>query len=130
MCFVTVLLLLTFLVLVLCVMFPLAVVIGKSMLPTYKEGEILLCRRIIFKKSHKYNSGDVYILRTPYADEDVDFIIKRVSFTYKDERDTLLYICGDNPKESYDSRMYGSVSSSLVIAKVLFILKKESGSHG
>lgn len=115
-----------FIVVVIAYLFPLAVVYGNSMLPTYHEGEILLCRRVLIKKLHNYHDGDVYVCKAPYSDEEVRLIIKRVSFIVEDgAKQKYLYLLGDNPPESHDSRQYGVIHCNSVVAKVLFKIKSK-----
>lgn len=105
--------------LVFAYIFPLATVYGNSMLPTYHEGQILLCRRVLLKKHHKIQTGGVYVLKAPYTDDEVRLIIKRVSFFVHTERGREIYVLGDNPKDSLDSRMYGTINEKNVVAKVI-----------
>lgn len=100
-------------------MYPKATVVGNSMLPTYSEGQVLLCRRVILKRSHNIEEGGVYVFKAPYKDDNY-LIVKRVSFVIESEdRGREVYLLGDNPRESYDSRNYGLVPFNYVIAKVL-----------
>lgn len=105
-------------------LFPLAYVSGNSMLPTYHEGQVLLCRRVLKKRSFRPKSGSVYVFKAPYDSEKNRLVIKRVHFTVEGHtpHSKSTYYCqllGDNPKESYDSRQYGLVDTSLVVAKVI-----------
>ena len=117
--------LLVFIVAILVYLFPLANVVGNSMLPTYHEREILLCRRVLNKHTHNYKDGEVYVFRAPYDDEEVRFIIKRASFFIEQDGVMYAYLLGDNPSESYDSRQYGLVSCNYAVAKVLRVIKKK-----
>lgn len=121
---ITIILTAVFLVALVAYMFPLAVVVGQSMEPTYHERDILLCRRVVFKNLHNYYSSEVYVFKAPYEDEEKYFVIKRVSYCISETRTKHLCMLGDNPSESYDSRMYGLVPSNNVVAKVLFRIKK------
>ena len=110
------------LVAVLYFMFPFVEVVGLSMFPTYNDKDILLSRRVLFKKLHKYKPGEVYVFKAPYEDDDARFIIKRVSFLYSANRSVKLYMLGDNSSNSYDSRYYGAVDCNFVVSKVLIKL--------
>lgn len=117
-------------ILVVAFTFPLAVVVGPSMEPTYHEGDILLCRRVYFKKHENYDSK-VYVLKAPYSDEDEEnrLIVKRVSFSIQEKekcKAKYLFVVGDNPSASYDSRSYGMLHHSSVVAKVLFIVRRRT----
>lgn len=121
---ITIILAIVFLVLLVAYLFPLAVVVGQSMEPTYHEGDILLCRRVVFKRSHSYYSNEVYAFKAPYEDEEKYFVIKRVSYCVRTNNKKYLCMLGDNPIESYDSRMYGLVESKYVVAKILIRIKR------
>ena len=103
--------------------FPLAVVDGDSMYPTFHQGDILLCRRVFMKRKRSYSPGEILVFEAPYEDEKY-FVIKRVSFFVEQGNTKYLYFLGDNPKHSYDSRMYGLVDCNAVVATVLFRLKR------
>ena len=97
-------------------LFPFIEVVGDSMHPTYKNGEIIVgCR--LFRKS-KIKVGDVIVYYSP-TDSEKRRVIKRVEFTAKDKRKRLLYCLGDNSEESYDSRHYGYFNANLVICKII-----------
>lgn len=102
-------------------LFPLAYVSGNSMLPTYHEGQVLLCRRVLKKHKFRPKDGSVYVFKAPYDSEKKRLVIKRVHFTVSRDSHSKYYcqLLGDNPKESYDSRQYGLVDASLVVAKVI-----------
>lgn len=119
---ITVILFVVCFVLLIVYLFPLAVVEGNSMLPTYNMGDILLCARI-HRKNRDYRPGEIIVFRAPYEDEKY-FVIKRVSFSVKQDNTNYLFVLGDNPKESYDSRMYGLINCKCVVAKVLFTVKR------
>lgn len=84
------------------------------MYPTYKDGEII-CSTRLFKRSN-LKEGDVLI----FEREDL-YVIKRVGEIYKDEKGKVLaiYFLGDNPPQSYDSRVYGFIPVGQVVSKVI-----------
>lgn len=86
----------------------LAVVEGLSMVPSYAPGE-----RLIVRYGASFEVGDVVL---------VDFKnridIKRVKSISGDQ----VFIEGDNDSVSVDSRQYGPVKNSRVIAKVVYRL--------
>lgn len=94
--------------------FPIIQVCGDSMYPTYKDGEYLVGFR--FLKNH-LKEGDVVVALNPFDDM---VIIKRVSYIEPVHHGLpSLYLLGDNPEVSYDSRHYGLLSSKYVICKVI-----------
>lgn len=96
--------------------FPLIQVIGDSMYPTYKEGEILLGTRL-YKKSN-LKAGDVVLFRCSYDNNRI--VIKRIDHIVTVNKEPkLFYFLGDNPEHSYDSRHYGYVSSKNLVCKVI-----------
>lgn len=120
---ITVILAVVCFVLLIVYSFPLAVVEGDSMYPTFHEGDILLCRRLFIKRRRSYSPGEILVFEAPYEDEKY-FVIKRVSFFVEQGNTKYLYFLGDNPKHSYDSRMYGLVDCKVVVATVLFRIKR------
>ena len=111
-------------VLVLLYIFPIIVVEGNSMLPTYHSGDILIGIRMFscFKSPLKLRG--IYIFCPPYAkDKDRHYVVKRLMHINDGGK---LFFEGDNPSESYDSRMYGYVNRDCVIARCLFtVIRKE-----
>ncbi len=98
-------------------LFPLAKVIGHSMHPTLHDGDIILCCRIpvifeIFKANRMYvfqsESGVLAIKRLR------DCVTRRPSLK------KVVYLLGDNPEESYDSRQYGYIKAEHIVAVVLW----------
>ena len=94
--------------------FPLAIVIGDSMFPSIKEGEVYLSRRVLFPKECSYHVSKVYVYKPPNGHP--KYVIKRLQGIH--ERG--LQFLGDNSDASFDSRHYGLVDKELVIAVVLF----------
>jgi signal peptidase I len=95
-------------------MFPLIVVNGISMNPTYSDGEYLLGIRKIRKKPDSFKINEIYVYQPPGGDK--RYVIKRLieitSFG--------LIFAGDNRDNSYDSRHYGYVNPNKVVAKVIY----------
>jgi len=103
------------------ILFPIARVLGNSMYPTLKNGQVLLCSKVSVKLGI-FKEGHIYVYHSP-SDYD-KFVIKRLI----EKRGNDLYFLGDNPSESLDSRDYGYVKTENIIAKVLFYrpqIKKE-----
>ena len=88
----------------------LAVVEGLSMVPAYAPGE-----RVIVKYGASYEVGDVVLV--DFKDR-ID--IKRVKQISGDQ----VFIEGDNTAVSVDSRQYGAVKNTRVIAKVIYRLPR------
>ena len=99
-------------------LFPPVKVCGRSMYPTYQDDTILLTTRCFLK----YVPGEVYVYNRK-EDGDSREVIKRLKDVVIQEGQTYLYFEGDNPEESYDSRYYGYVHHSLVMLKVVKVLK-------
>ena len=89
------------------------IVSGDSMKPAYPAGSCLLVNRLIYKFISP-KVGDAIIARDP-RDRD-RLLLKRVM--KKDENG--FWLAGDNPSESTDSRIFGSVERDLIVGKVLF----------
>lgn len=93
---------------------------GVSMFPTYQDNEIVFGTRLFFKS--KIKIGDVLVFRAPY-DKD-RLLIKRVTgIKIVDIKGTKKYrtffMQGDNTSNSYDSRDFGFIGSSLICAKII-----------
>ena len=81
---------------------------GDSMLPTYKDGDTISFNK--FTGQH-LSVGLVVLCSHPYQRNKK--IVKRIT---KIESDDSVYIRGDNPSFSTDSRSYGPISKSKIIA--------------
>lgn len=82
---------------------------GHSMTPTYKEGDNVLVSSVplIFAKPKK---GDVVVFEKFNR-----FYIKRIDKMEKGK----YFLVGDNKKDSFDSRRFGSVNGNQIKAKVI-----------
>ena len=78
------------------------------MLPTLKNGE-----EVLVKTGEILQIGDVVVANHPFKQSVV--IIKRVS----EINEKGLFLLGDNPIESTDSRSFGEVSKTNVLGKVV-----------
>ena len=81
-------------------------VVGESMLPTLKPGELL-----IGVKTKRVSPGDIVIVNHNGLDK-----VKRVKEVTKDS----IYILGDNPRQSSDSRYFGYISINKILARVIW----------
>lgn len=81
-------------------------VVGESMLPTLKPGELL-----IGIKTRKVRPGDIVMVSHNGLDK-----VKRIKEVTADS----IYILGDNPKSSSDSRDFGYISKNKILAKVIW----------
>ena len=97
-------------------------VVGQSMKPTIDEGDELL---IAQRKSVRV--GDIVVLEHPRDSDTV--ILKRVK---RLDEGGVVWIEGDNPDESTDSRQFGQVRRSeltgVVSSRLKKKLRKQSGS--
>lgn len=128
--------------------YKLVVVVGRSMLPTLKGGQILLA-----KKTNKFERGDIVVIK-----EEDNIIIKRIKYIPEeyyysvsdfetaemivienDFRDMMLgiekyglenikeykmaknsyFVLGDNSAESDDSRRFGPIHKEQILYKVI-----------
>ncbi len=128
--------------------YKLVVVVGRSMLPTYKNGQILLV-----KKSANFERGDIVVSKV----ED-SIIIKRIAYlpeeyyysvydlnnaemilvdsTYRGMKESIIkygaenihecrlaknsyFVLGDNRAESDDSRRFGPIHKEQIMYKVI-----------
>lgn len=87
-----------------------AVIEGLSMIPTYQPGD-----RVLVKYGASFSIGDIVLIDFK---ERID--IKRVA-KIEDDR---VYVEGDNSAVSIDSRHYGAVKNTRILAKVLFRIPK------
>ena len=100
---------------VLYYLFPLIQVCGNSMYPTYRDGEVLIGTKLY--KKHNIKKGDVILYRSPSDNNRT--VIKRVDHFIIDNNNLYFYCLGDNSDNSYDSRMYGFISSKSLVCKVI-----------
>ena len=91
--------------------FPTINIIGDSMYPTYKDGEKVKAFRVAFFMPLEV--GKVYVYHAP----DGNIVVKRLIWVNKES----CYFMGDNRRVSYDSRQYGTVKRSQIIARVFRI---------
>lgn len=89
--------------------FPFIRVVGDSMFPTYRDGQLLPSMRVT--RFVSLCDGRVYVFRSP----DGKTVIKRLA--YHDKR--KCYFLGDNATISHDSRAYGYVDRRNIVAVVL-----------
>lgn len=113
---ITVILIVIILVPLLLCNFPLAIVEGNSMYPTYKDGSVLLATRL-FNIEH-LKVGDVCVYQ-----RGENLVIKRITRINPTGDSYSFYFEGDNPTDSYDSRHYGYVEEERIVAKVIGKIK-------
>jgi len=82
---------------------------GDSMLPSLRSGD-----RVLIDPKASVQPGDVVLARHPYKSS--VRILKRLTSIEPDGR---LYLSGDNPEDSTDSRTFGSISKLDVLGKVV-----------
>ena len=76
------------------------------MLPTLRPGELLIG---IYSK--RVAPGDIVVVNHNGLDK-----VKRI----KEVREESVYILGDNPKNSSDSRDFGFISKDKILARVIW----------
>lgn len=106
--------------------FPLAIVKGRSMLPTYKDGDVLLTTRLFNR--NKLKIGQVYVYKRVNEDDGQEhLVVKRLTDVISYPLlglENQCYFEGDNPKESYDSRQYGFINAEQIVSKVIWQVRK------
>jgi nickel-type superoxide dismutase maturation protease len=89
-------------------------VAGNSMSPTLLHGDWVWVDPKSYKRSRP-EANQIVVARHPYRRN--VWLIKRVVRALEEDR---LVLGGDNPTESTDSQMFGSVPLSLVMGQVRF----------
>ena len=82
-------------------------VVGKSMKPTFREGQTVLVS--LFRR---YKEGDIVVAYVNKRE-----VIKRIQEMREDGQ---VFLVGDNPKYSTDSREYGWVPDRYISGKVVW----------
>ena len=80
---------------------------GDSMLPSLKDGD-----EVLVQPTESYQIGDIVVAKHPFKQSVV--LIKRVSEIDK----TSVFLTGDNPRESTDSRTLGKILIKDILGKV------------
>jgi nickel-type superoxide dismutase maturation protease len=87
-----------------------AVVSGTSMQPHLYAGDC-----VVIHRGNRARAGDVVLVRRP--DRGELLVVKRVRDVLSDGR---LWLAGDNPAESDDSRVFGAVPAEAVEGRVIW----------
>lgn len=87
------------------------VISGRSMEPTFREGQTLLVSAIpyLFQQPR---IGEVVVIKDS---RDGRLLLKRIT---KKEEDSF-FVVGDSPKDSTDSRTFGSITKADIVGKVI-----------
>ena len=103
-----------------------AIVEGKSMLPYYRNGEVVLIMKAAYGiRGLEGNywmrwklpaAGEVVVALSPTSHE---IIIKRIGEVRKQGEEFAYFLIGYNPIESIDSRDFGLVQFDSIIGKVI-----------
>lgn len=91
-----------------------AQVSGTSMVPTLLPGDRLLLRRLTRRD---IAVGQIVAVRDPRLSTRV--LIKRIERVERGPR-VLVFVAGDNPAASTDSRLFGGVDSADILGVALF----------
>lgn len=84
-------------------------VVENSMLPTFRDGDEVL---VAVGEKRPFSPGDIVIAQHPLK---AMKLIKRVDKVLEDGR---LFLLGDNPTASSDSRAFGPVAPHLIVGRV------------
>lgn len=87
-------------------MFRVRRVVGESMVPTLHPGTI-----VVVKPIETYEERDIVVIEHDGLEK-----IKRI----KHINENMVYVLGDNPAESTDSREFGWVDEKIVRGKVIW----------
>lgn len=82
---------------------------GNSMLPTLKPSQDVL----VLHWFYNLRVGDIVVIK-----KDGEEMIKRISKFL--DRQNLIFVLGDNEKESTDSRNFGWINKKDIIGKVIW----------
>ncbi len=95
-------------------------VVGRSMAPTLCDGDVVVVRQL---RSSPLKLGHIVVFRHPDTRVQ-EPVIKRIAASQIADvgNAMFLYLVGDNPAESQDSRHFGAVPVSAVSSVVLFRL--------
>ena len=92
---------------------------GDSMSPNYNDGDWLLFRLLPAKSKADELVGKVVLIQRR-SNLGEDFLqVKRVTKVHNDTNETEIWVEGDNKEKSTDSRTWGALDSSEVIAKLV-----------
>lgn len=89
---------------------------GNSMLPIYKHGDTVFVSSLPYLFSAP-KIDDIVVCLDP---RDKRILIKRI----KKVKDNKYFIAGDNQLESTDSKSFGMINKSNILAKVILVFRE------
>ena len=106
-------------------------VVGSSVVPTLCDGDVVLVRGL---RNPQLKPGEIVVFRHPNPKIEHS-VIKRIAPGQLMNADggrslVLLYVVGDNPTESQDSRHFGPVPFAAVSGRVVFRLPRPRRAKG
>lgn len=81
---------------------------GDSMLPSLKDGD-----KVLVRPPKHLQSGDIVVANHPFRNTTIIKRIREISTSGK------LFLRGDNPDESTDSRTFGEIDRKEVLGKAI-----------
>ncbi|MCF7929322.1 MAG: S26 family signal peptidase [Spirochaetales bacterium] len=106
---------------------------GKSMEPVLHQGEVLWVNRLAYGFHIPFSQRYLFQWKTPSSGEIVLFSIsgrmyvKRCLRVIEEKNKKYVYVVGDNPEKSIDSRMFGPIPVRAIHGRVFTIFRKEIG---
>lgn len=97
---------------------------GDSMAPTFQDGDLLFLDTKAYQRTEPA-ARDIVVIRHPFH-KDMLLIKRVVAFAQEGKRAEKVFVVGDNPCASTDSRTFGAVPLDSVQGKIAGIWKRAS----